>query len=61
MSLIRILLVSILGYLVYKMIRPLFLGSVQRPGMKDQNHEEDNIQKKYADKIEDADFEEIEE
>ncbi|HID39025.1 MAG TPA: hypothetical protein EYP36_05870 [Calditrichaeota bacterium] len=61
MSLIRILLVSILGYLVYKMIRPLFISAAGQNSRKNPNREEDNIQKKYADKIEDADFEEIEE
>jgi len=61
MSLMRILLISILGYLVYKMIRPLFLGSAPQNTRDKREGEEDNIQKKYADKIEDADFEEIEE
>ena len=61
MSLMRILLLSILGYLVYKMIRPLFIGSAQQNARVKREREDENIQKKYADKIEDADFEEIDE
>jgi len=43
------------------MIRPLFISAAGQNSRKNPNREEDNIQKKYADKIEDADFEEIEE
>ncbi len=61
MNFLRLILVSLLGYLIYKMVKPLFIGSGRQSAKQTTDPTRENIQKKYADKIEDADFEEIDE
>jgi hypothetical protein len=60
--LIRIILLGILGYLIFKTVRNFFLGPpAPRETKKNNNaNSEENFQQKYKNKIEDADFEELE-
>ena len=60
MWLFRLILISVLGYLLYKVLKPLFLQTSKRENVAGKKEKGDNIQKKHSDKIEDADFEEIE-
>jgi hypothetical protein len=60
MWLFRLILVTVLGYLLYKVLKPLFLQPSKRENVGGRKKQDDNIQKKHSDKIEDADFEEIE-
>ena len=57
----RIILLSALVYMLFRMIKPLFFPTPQKknPHVK-QNHPKEDIQKKLSNKIEDADFEELE-
>ena len=58
---LRIIFLSILAYFVLKFVRNLFLGTPTKSQFKQkETPQDDDIQKKYRDKIEDADFEEIE-
>lgn len=58
---LRIILLSILGYFVFKTIRNWLLGTPTKSRFKQKDvPPDDDIQKKYSDKIEDADFEELE-
>jgi len=57
----RIILISILTYFVFKTVKSWFLGNSTKSKFKQKEQAvDDDIQKKYGDKIEDADFEEIE-
>lgn len=61
--LLRIILLSILGYLILNVVKNWISGALSQPRVKEQKSpgdKEENIQKKYANKIEDADFEELE-
>jgi hypothetical protein len=60
--LIRFILLSILGYLIFKTVRNFFLGPPQPRESQKKNtaKSEENFQQKYKNKIEDADFEELE-
>ena len=61
MNLLRIVVFAALGYYIFKTIKNLLLGSQVKPSMKKHEKTKDeNIQEKYKDKIEDADFEEFE-
>jgi len=58
---LRIILLSILGYFVFKVVRNWLLGAPTKSRFKQKDvPTDDDIQKKYSDKIEDADFEELE-
>ena len=57
---LRIILLSILGYFVFKTVKNWLLGAPPKSRVKEKEApKEDNIQQKYANKIEDADFEEL--
>ncbi len=58
---LRIILLSTLVYILYRMIKPLFFPAQPKknPHVKQETKKE-NIQKKLGNKIEDADFEELE-
>lgn len=59
--LLRIIFLSILAYFVLKFVRNWLLGAPTKSEFKQKEPpQDDDIQKKYRDKIEDADFEEIE-
>lgn len=60
--LIRIILLGILGYLIFKTVRNFLLGPprAREPRKKNNVNSEENFQQKYKNKIEDADFEELE-
>ncbi|GEM_PF-4124887 len=57
----RLILLSALIYMLFRMIKPLFFPAARpkNPHVK-QNRPKEDIQKKLSDKIEDADFEELE-
>ena len=58
---LRIILLSILAYFIFKFVRNLILGAPTKSKFKQKEAtREEDIQKKYGDKIEDADFEELE-
>lgn len=58
---LRIILLSILAYFVFKTVKNWLLGTPTKSQFKQKEApEDDDIQKKYGDKIEDADFEELE-
>ena len=59
---LRLILLSTLFYMLYRMIKPLLFSTNKRsstPHVK-QKHTNEDIQKKLHNKIEDADFEDIE-
>ena len=61
MNLLRIVVFAAIGYYIFKTIKNLLLGSQIKTRMKkNEKRKEENIQEKYRDKIEDADFEEFE-
>ncbi len=57
----RIILLSALIYMLFRMVKPLFFPQARpkNPNVK-QNKPPEDIQKKLGNKIEDADFEELE-
>ena len=58
---LRFILLGILSYLVFRTIRNFFLGP-PAPKTTTKNNvktKEENFQQKYKDRIEDADFEEL--
>jgi hypothetical protein len=58
---LRIIFLSIIAYFVLKFVRSWFLGAPTKTHFKQKDeHRDDDIQKRYGDKIEDADFEELE-
>jgi len=58
---LRIIFMSIIAYFVFKFVRNWLLGPSTKTHFKQKDeHRDDDIQKKYGDKIEDADFEELE-
>lgn len=58
---LRIILIGLVTYFVLKMIKNWLSGVLKQPQVKEKDVPKDeNIQQKYADKIEDADFEELE-
>ncbi len=61
MSLLRIILLALLGYYLYKWIRPLFIKEPENPHVKGNTGRSEDVQQKHKNKIEDADFEEINE
>jgi hypothetical protein len=58
-GLLRIILFALLGYYVYKLIRPLFIRQAENTHVKGSTGPTENVQRKHKDKIEDAEFEEI--
>ena len=61
MSLLRIIIFAALGYFIFKTIKRFLLGAQTKAHEKKHDKKsEENIQDKYADNIEDADFEELE-
>lgn len=61
MNLIKIILVSVLGYLIYRVLKPYFIGNQENPYVKGENKDKNNIQKRHSKNIEDADFEDVNE
>jgi len=60
---IRIILYGIIAYLLYRLVRRLFLpprGGVKDTRNKQNDRRDEDIQKRMRGKIEDADFEDIE-
>ena len=58
---LKIILVGLLTYFVLKMVKNWLSEMSKQPQEKEKDVPKDeNIQQKYADKIEDADFEELE-
>lgn len=58
---LRIILIGLLTYFVLKMVKNWLSEVSKKPQVKEKDVSKDeNIQQKYADKIEDADFEELE-
>jgi hypothetical protein len=59
---LKFILLSILGYFVFKTVRQFFLGLSNEPKVKENNKadKDENFQQKNQSNIEDADFEEIE-
>ena len=57
----RLILLSALIYMLFRMIKPLFFphSRPKTPHVK-QNQPQEDIQKKLSNKIEDADFEDVE-
>lgn len=60
MSFIRFLLFILIGYLVFKVVKALFIRPSDNPHVKGNQRKNDSIQNKYSDRIEDADYEDIE-
>lgn len=61
MSFLRVIIFMVLGYYIFKIVKQFLLGSQTKAHVKQNDkRKEENIQEKYADKIEDADFEELE-
>lgn len=61
MNLFRIIIFAALGYYIFKTIKRFLLAPQAKAQQKTHDKKsEENIQDKYADKIEDADFEELE-
>ena len=61
MNLLRIIIFVALGYYIFKTIKRFLLGTQTKAHKKKHDKKkEGNIQDKYADNIEDADFEELE-
>ena len=58
---LRIIFLSIIGYFVFKAVKNWLLGTPTKTQFKQKEAPpDDDIQKRYGDKIEDADFEDIE-
>lgn len=57
---VRYLLLFILFILLYRMIKTALIGTRKNSSVKGQPKEDKSVQQKHKDKIEDADFEEIE-
>ena len=58
---LRIIFLGILTYFVFKFIKNWILGAPTKTHFKQKDEQrDDDIQKRYGDKIEDADFEELE-
>ena len=57
---LRILLLSILGFIIFRSVRNFFLGASSKERVKNKPvQEEEDFQEKHKNKIEDADFEEL--
>lgn len=57
----KFIVLFLLGFFIYKTIRNFLAGPAVKAKMKKNDKStDDNFQKKYSDKIEDADFEELE-
>ena len=57
---LRIILLSILAYFILKTVKNWLLGTPTKSRFKQKEAPgDDDIQKKYGDKIEDTDFEEL--
>lgn len=56
---IRYLLLFLLGYAVFRLFQPLLQKSPDKADVKGKEGEDDNIQKKYKSRIQDADFEDL--
>jgi hypothetical protein len=57
---LRLIVLSIVGYFIYRSIKRFLSGSPAKAKVKKSDKpKEENFQKKYADKIEDANFEEL--
>ncbi len=57
---LKYLLLLILFILLYRIIKTALVGARKNSKVKGQPKEDQSIQQKHKDKIEDADFEEIE-
>ncbi|MEJ2544418.1 MAG: hypothetical protein P8Y99_10160 [Calditrichaceae bacterium] len=57
---IRYLLLFILFILLYRIIKTALIGTRKNSSVKGKPKEEQSVQQKHKDKIEDADFEDIE-
>ena len=60
---LRYFILFLLAYILYKLIKPVFFNILfgnQSKMKKPQDEQKEDFQKKHRDKIEDADFEEIE-
>jgi hypothetical protein len=60
MGLIRLIIYIILGMLIYRLVRPLLLKIFPSSQVRGGTSNPDDVQKKYKNRIEDADFEELE-
>jgi large-conductance mechanosensitive channel len=59
MNLIKFLIYAVMIFLVWRMLKGLFLKSSADSRVKGESQEKENIQEKHKRNIEDADFEEI--
>lgn len=59
MGIFRLIFYFVIGFLVYRMIKQLFLKPPADSYVKGESRDRDNVQKKHKRNIEDADFEEI--
>jgi len=60
MGLFRLLLLVIGGYLIFQIIKPYLFAAPKNENIKGNAEDKNDIQKKHADKIEDANFEDVE-
>jgi len=57
----KFIILLLLGYFIYRTLKNFLMGPVPKAKVKKNDQPKDeNFQQKYADKIEDADFEELE-
>ena len=57
----KFIVLTLLGYFIYRTLKGFLTASVPKAKInKNDKPRDDNFQQKYADKIEDADFEELE-
>jgi len=60
MGLIRLIIYIILGMLIYRLVRPLLLKMFPSSQVRGGASNPEDVKKKYKNRIEDADFEELE-
>jgi hypothetical protein len=57
---LRLIIIALIGFLIFRFIRNIFLGPSPRGRVKnDKPGTEEDFQQKHRNKIEDADFEEL--
>ena len=60
MNFLRFIFFILIGYYIYRVVKNLLVRRPDNPHVKGNERKNDSIQKQYKNKIEDADFEEIE-
>jgi len=57
----KFIILSLVGYFIYRTVKGFLLGTTSKANVKENDKpKEEDFQNKFADKIEDADFEELE-